>query len=186
MNFICFQKTIFHGIEPGGVFCWFYFFCFIFCLMNLNERNMMEEEVGERESTEKRREEEKKRKRKEEEEKGREKQRNGLIKKLKVENEELEAVRLGNEEEEKKRKGEEEGEEEKRKELKENSFQVCEFSSSLFFLFLGEREGEINGEKGRGAREGKREFHQFELFFSQKTNKQKNHSKYLKFLFSHN
>ena len=44
------------------------FFSFIFCLMNLNERNIIEEEkvIGERERTE-RREEEGKRKRKEEE-----------------------------------------------------------------------------------------------------------------------
>ena len=115
--------------------------------MNLNERNMMMEEVvGERESTE-RREEERKRKRKEEEEKGKEKQRKGVIKKLKMENEELEAVRLRNKEKEKKRKGEEEEEEKEekmRKELKENSFKVCA-SSFSFFLFFGE--GERRGER---------------------------------------
>ena len=64
----------------------FFVLFLFFSLMNLNERNMVgEEEVGEREGIE-RREEEGKWKRKEEEEKGREKQRNGVIKRRKVEN----------------------------------------------------------------------------------------------------
>ena len=57
-----------------------------------------------------------------------------MIKRPKLENEELEVVRLRIEEEEKKRKEEEE-EEKMRKELKEQSFKVCEFSSSFFLFF---------------------------------------------------
>ena len=132
---------------------------------------MMEEEevvVGDRERTERREEEGKRKRKEEEEEKGREKQRNGVIKRPKLENEELGVVRLRIEEEEKRRKEEEEEkkkeeekkrkeeeEEKMRKESKEQSFKVCEFSSSFFlffsFCFLGEeREGELKG-KGRGA-----------------------------------
>ena len=48
-----------------------------------------------------------------------------MIKRPKLENEELEVVRLRIEEEEKKRKEEEE-EEKMRKELNEKSFEVCE------------------------------------------------------------
>ena len=102
--------------------------------MNLNERNMMEEEVGERESPEKRREDERKRKRKdEEEEKGREKQRDGVIKRTKVENEELEAVRLRNEEEERKRKEEEEEEEEEKERKEEEEEKLKKEFDGLFF-----------------------------------------------------
>ena len=55
-----------------------------------------------------------------------------MIKRPKLENEELEVVKLRIEEEEKKRKEEEE---KMRKELKEQSFEVCEFSSSSFSFF---------------------------------------------------
>ena len=64
-----------------------------------------------------------------------------------------------------------------RTELKEKSFEVCEFSSLSFSFFpfvLGAEKGRGREREGERGRERGREFHytQFELFFLSK-NKQK-------------